>query len=92
MFQEAEVRHAADIKQVAADTAKAAAATFAEQLKIILPPPALPTDDDVEEDETADERAGGGRHPRRPLPRRPRRRLNQLHNNPWQRPGRCKAS
>ena len=60
MFQEAEVRHAADIKQVAADTAKAAAATFAEQLKIILPPPALPTDDDVEEDETADERAGGG--------------------------------
>ena len=47
MFQEAEVRHAANIKQVAADTAKAAAATFAEQLKTILPSPALPTDDDV---------------------------------------------
>ena len=71
MLQEAEVRHTAHINQVAADQAKAAAATFAEQFKTILPPPALLTDGDMEEDEIADERAGGGRHPRRPRPRQP---------------------
>ena len=42
MLQEAEVRHTAHINQVAADQAKAAAATFAEQFKTILTPPALP--------------------------------------------------
>ena len=80
-LQEAEVRHTADIKQVAADTAKAAAATFAEQLKTILPPPALPTDGYMEKDGTADERAGG-RHPRRPRPRQSLSHQLHWHHSP----------
>ena len=58
MLQEAEVWHTAHINRVAADQAKAAAATSAEQFKTILPPPALLTDGDMEEDEAVDKRGG----------------------------------
>ena len=89
MLQEAEVRHTAHINQVAADQAKAAAATFAEQFKTILPPPALPTDGDMEEDESADKRAGGAATT--PAAAAPAV-VSPTAHNPWQRLGSLKAS
>ena len=89
MLQAAEVRHTAHINQVAADQAKAAAATFAEQFKTILPPPALLTDGDMEEDEIADERAGGpATTPAAAAPAV----VSPTAHNPWQRLGSLKAS
>ena len=44
VFRKAEIRHLANIKQVAADAAKVAAAVFAEQLMTYLPTPAVTAD------------------------------------------------